>query len=326
MTAFTFRPAVRENVQLLISVAGPSGSGKTFTALRLATGLARGKRFAFIDSEARRGLHYADRFEFDHGDLRAPFRPQAYLDAILAAEQAGYPVIVVDSASHEHAGEGGLLDWSEELLDGFVQQSHAKGDSRSDWQIRESQKMRSWIEPKMAHKEFVQKLLQLRAHLILCFRAEAKIDIVRENGKTVIKPKESLVGADGYVPIAEKNLPYEMTMSFLLMPDKPGVPKPIKLEEQHRPFVDLTQPLTERTGELLAAWAAGEKQTKEEPPMSITAVLEAIRVAETRDHLVELKKYVERLDGEEQKKARAAAKKRLDELAGGAMDAAKKPA
>ena len=314
MTAFTFRPAVRENVQLLISVAGPSGSGKTFTALRLATGLARGKRFAFIDSEARRGLHYADRFQFDHGDLRAPFRPQAYLDAILVAEQAGYPVIVVDSASHEHAGEGGLLDWSEELLDIYVEQARARNDNRPDWQIRESQKMRSWIEPKMAHKGFVQKLLQLRAHLILCFRAEPKIDIIKENGKTVIKPKESLVGANGYVPIAEKNLPYEMAMSFLLMPDNPGVPLPIKLEEQHRPFVDLTKPLTERTGELLAEWAAGATPKKEEAAMSMTAVLEAIRVAEKPEHIKALKTYVEKLTEDERKKVREAAEKRMAEL------------
>jgi hypothetical protein len=52
-------------------------------------------------------------------------------------------------------------------------------------------------------------------------------------------------------------LPYELTASFLLMADAPGVPKPIKLQEQHRPFVPLDQPITEETGRLLAEWAAG---------------------------------------------------------------------
>jgi hypothetical protein len=47
-------------------------------------------------------------------------------------------------------------------------------------------------------------------------------------------PKASLTGLDGWIPIAEKNLPYELTASFLLMADKPGVPKPIKLQEQHQ--------------------------------------------------------------------------------------------
>jgi hypothetical protein len=58
-------------------------------------------------------------------------------------------------------------------------------------------------------------------------------------------------------PDREKNLPYELTASFLLMADRPGVPKPIKLQEQHRPLVPLDQPLSEDTGTALAAWAAG---------------------------------------------------------------------
>src|SRR4249919_950571 len=112
--AFTFRPAVRENVGLLIGLSGASGSGKTYSAFRLAKGIAGDKPFAVIDTEAGRAKHYGDRFKFDHGDLKPPFRPGAYADAIGAADAAGYPVIVVDSFSHEHAGEGGLLDWHEE--------------------------------------------------------------------------------------------------------------------------------------------------------------------------------------------------------------------
>jgi hypothetical protein len=106
MTTFTFRPAVRENIGLLIGLIGASGGGKTFSALRLATGLAGGKRFVIIDTESGRATHYADRFQFDHGDLTAPYRPDRYREAIEAAIRAGYPVVVVDSASHEHAGEG----------------------------------------------------------------------------------------------------------------------------------------------------------------------------------------------------------------------------
>src|SRR4051812_26489648 len=92
-----FKPAVREAVGLWIQLVGGSGSGKTYSALRLASGIAGDKPFAFIDTENRRGLHYADQFNFHHADLRAPFRPQAYADAIQAADEAGYPVIVIDS-------------------------------------------------------------------------------------------------------------------------------------------------------------------------------------------------------------------------------------
>lgn len=186
--SFVFKPASRESVNLLLGLSGASGSGKTFSALRLASGMAGGKAFAFIDSESRRGLHYSDQFKFDHGDLRAPFSPDAYAEAIKAADAAGYPVIVVDSASHEWAGDGGVLDWAETELDRMAGQ---------DWKKREACRMASWIKPKMAHKKMVQSLLQVRAHLILCFRAEPKIEMIREDGKVKIVPKQSLTGLDG---------------------------------------------------------------------------------------------------------------------------------
>ncbi len=247
--SFSFRPARRENVSLLIGLIGASGAGKTYTAMRLAKGIAGAARFAVIDTEAGRACHYAELFAFDHGDLKPPFRPGAYADAIQAADAAGYPVIVVDSASHEHAGEGGLLDWHEEEL------GRMAGD---DWKRREAVKMAAWIKPKMEHKAMVQRLLQIRAHLILCFRAEERIEMARgADGKMEIRPKQSLVGAGGWIPVCEKTLPYELTVSLLLTPDRPGVPKPIKLQEQHRGLFPLDQPITEQSGERLAVWARG---------------------------------------------------------------------
>lgn len=242
--SFEFRPAVRENVPLLIGLAGGTGSGKTFSAMRLAKGIANGARFAVIDTENGRAKHYADQFDFDHADLRAPFRPDRYADAIEAAAASGYPVVVVDSMSHEHAGDGGLLDWHEEEYQRLG--------------AREAVKMTAWIKPKTEHKKMVTRLLQIPAHVILCFRAEEKVDIVKdEDGKTKIVPKKTLTGLDGWVPISEKNLPYELTLSFLLTADRPGLPKPIKLQEQHRALFPLGEPVGEETGRRLAEWAAG---------------------------------------------------------------------
>lgn len=241
---FTFKPAVRENVQMLIGLAGGTGSGKTFTAMRLASGISGGKPFALIDTEAGRGLHYADQFKFDHGDLQAPFRPDAYLDAIMAADKAGYPCIVVDSMSHVWSGAGGVLDWQE---DEFQRMGG-----------REAVKVASWIKPKMSHKRMVQRLLQVRSHLILCFRAEEKIEISKDaNGKTVIVPKQSLTGLDGWLPICEKNLPFELTASFLLLAREPGLPHPIKLQEQHRALFPIDDHIDEEAGRRIAEWAAG---------------------------------------------------------------------
>lgn len=241
--SFTFRPAKRQNVSLLVGLSAPSGGGKTWTAMLLAKGMSGGKRFCVIDTEAGRALHYADAFDFDHGDLHAPFNPTAYADAIIAADKAGYPVIVVDSASHEWAGDGGILD---------MQESELKRMGGGD-----NVKMASWIKPKGEHKRMMQKLLQVRAHIILCFRAEAKIDIVKVNGQTKIVPKQTLTSVEGWIPITEKSVPFELTCSFLLTPDAPGVPRPIKLQEQHRAFFPAGKPITEAAGVSLAAWAAG---------------------------------------------------------------------
>lgn len=278
--SFTFRPAVREKVGLLIGVAGPSGSGKTYSAMRLAAGMAGDKPFAVIDTEARRALHYADRFRFDHGELRSPFRPQCYTEAIRAADQAGYPVIVVDSCSHEHAGEGGLLDWHEEEL------TRMAGD---DYRKREACKMAAWIKPKMAHKTWISQLLQVRAHLILCFRAEQKTDIVRgANGKMEIVPKKLASGFSDWIPICEKNMLYELTASFLLTPDAPGLPHAIKLQEQHRDAFPADKPISEESGRAIAAWASGGANKAPEGPPAKSAgqdvkdkALESCRTAAT---------------------------------------------
>lgn len=249
MNEFQFRRAVREGVPLLIGLAGGTGSGKTYSAMLLARGLSGDKPFAVIDTEAGRAKHYADQFSFDHGDLGPPFRPAHYMDAIAAADKAGYPVIVVDSMSHEYNGDGGILDWHEEELTRM-----APGE---DWKRREAMTFAAWVKPKAEHKRLVSKLLQIRAHLILCFRAEEKIEIVKRDGKTEVIPKTHGAGFKGWIPVTEKNLPYELTTSLLLTADAPGIPKPIKLQEQHRAFFPLDKPISEQAGKSLAEWSRG---------------------------------------------------------------------
>lgn len=243
MAGYSFRPAVREQVGLLLGLVGPSGSGKTMSAMKLASGVVGpGNRFAVIDTESRRALHYADMFQFDHCDLHAPFRPDSYAEAIIAAAKCGYKAIVVDSMSHEWAGEGGVLDFQEEELQRMA------GD---DWKKREGCKMAAWIKPKMQHKKMVQRLLQLNVCLILCFRAEEKVKMEKDDkNKTVIVPI-------GWQPICSKELPYELTVSFLLTPERPGFPQPIKLQEQHKALFPLDKPVNEESGKKVAAWAAG---------------------------------------------------------------------
>jgi hypothetical protein len=232
---FSFAPAVREHVSLLIALAGASGSGKTFSALRLARGFAPNGKIAFIDTEARRGLHYAGQFDFLHADMRPPFKPAAFIEGIRAAEQAGAEVVIIDSFSHEYDGEGGIMDWADALAESGVKSPG------------------NWKEPKLAHKKMMNALLQCRASLIFCLRADEKIEIVREGGRTQVRPL-------GWMPICEKRFMFEMTASFTLTPDRPGRPRfdlPHKLQQQHRGMFAEDQPISEDSGRRLAEWARG---------------------------------------------------------------------
>ena len=287
--AVRFKPATRENVPILIGLAGGTGSGKTFSAMLLAQGLTKKPRFAVIDSESNRARLYADDFAFDHASLAAPFTAEKYTEAIQDADKAGYDVVIVDSASHEYAGEGGLLDQQEEEL------FRMAGD---DWKKREACRMASWIKPKQRHKHFATKLLQVRPHLILCFRAEPKIEMARENGKTVVREKRGLIGHAGWFPSCEKNLPFEMTDYFLLLAEQPGVPHPIKILKHHLPIFPAGEVITAAAGVKLAEWSnsgspgqvkpeqktqeAGPRLAPEDDPLTdfIAAITDAVTVEE----------------------------------------------
>lgn len=249
---FEFRPAVREQTALLIAFAGPSGGGKTLSALRLARGLVgpNGK-IAGIDTEARRMLHYAGEHKFDHAELMPPFSPAQYIEAIKAGEAlvGNEGAVIIDSMSHEHEGEGGLLDMQLAALDRMAGEDYGK---------RERLSASAWREPKLQHKRMMNRLLQLRCHVIFCLRAEEKIKFVKgEDGKTRIVPM-------GWQPICEKRFMYEMTASFMLLDALPGVPQPIKLQDQHKAAFPQGQLVSEESGAALAAWARGGKVA--EPP------------------------------------------------------------
>lgn len=249
----SFGRALRTNVNLLIGVAGASGSGKTFSALRLASGISEGKPFAVIDTERGRSKHYADQFTFDVAELDAPFSPARYLEAIETADAAGYPCIVVDSMSHSWAGEGGCMDMQEQEFERLTKGKEERADAF---------KLLSWAKPKQEHKRMLYGLLKVRAHVILCFRAEPKVEVAKKDGKMVIVPKMTMTSIDGWIPICEKSLPFELTASALLLPDHPGSPKWIKLQEQHRVMFLTDSLLDENAGRLIAAWARGAADTK----------------------------------------------------------------
>src|SRR3990167_1596020 len=187
--SFEAKPAVRESVPLLVGLMGPSGGGKTFSALRLATGIQKihGGEIYGIDTEARRMLHYADRFKFRHVQFDAPFGSLDYLSAIRQCVKAGAGVVIIDSMSHEHDNVGGLLDFHDKELDRLA------GD---DYGKRDRMKMLAWQKPKAARQAMISGILQLNANFIFCFRAKEKLKIIA--GKQPIP--------QGFMPIAGEEL------------------------------------------------------------------------------------------------------------------------
>jgi hypothetical protein len=253
MRSFEDKDATRERVPLLAGVYGPSGTGKTYSALRLATGMQRvvGGDIHVIDTEARRALHYADRFKFRHVDFRPPFSPDDYMAALDHCAKRGARVVVVDNMSHEHEGQGGVLEWQgaeEERLANL-------------WKTtRDKTKMSAWQAPKAARRRLVHALIQLGINAVLCFRAKEKTKVLAGG-----KPAEM-----GWMPIAGEEFIFEMTATALLLPGACGVPTWNPSQEGERAMVKRPQqfdqlfrehegrPLSEDMGEAMARWADGE--------------------------------------------------------------------
>lgn len=310
---FEFRPAVRSETSLLIGIAGSTGSGKTYSALTLAEGLAQGGKIAVIDTEAGRALHYADQFKFDHGELKAPFSPENYTRAIEAADKDGYKVIVIDSMSHEHEGEGGVLDWHDRIVDDLVAKEKAKGNSYFDEdKVRNRVSVGAWNKPKQAHKRMVSRLLQCRAHLIFCLRAQEKIEIRKvKDGKytktEIIQPGDKPL-VDRWEPICDKRFMFEMTISMVMTDAAPGVPVPKKIQEQHKFAFPQGKTVSSESGKLLAEWANGKAAQSTQTTTEPAPVQAAIKQPDSEPPAPPTQHYTDEDKAEMLENARAAAK------------------
>lgn len=258
MRSFEDFLAKREAVPLLIGLYGPSGTGKTFSAHRLAAGIQQvvGGDIYGIDTEAKRMLHYADRFRFRHVPFRPPFGPLDYLDAIKHCVGKGAKIIIIDSFSHEHEGEGGVLEAHDREIDRLVKEAEGRGKTA----YRDTYNMQAWIPVKRQRMQMIQGILQLGITLIGCFRAKEKV-----------KPtKDKKIVELGWQPIGAEEIFYEMTVTMLLRPGCGGVPSwkaetpgeqpMIKIPAQFRDMLlPRTEPLSEEVGVALARWAAGDE-------------------------------------------------------------------
>lgn len=180
----TFQKATRQKAKLRLALIGASGSGKTYTALAIATNL--GKRVAVIDTERGSASKYAGTFEFDVLEPDT-FEPQQYIDALHAAAEAGYDVVVIDSLSHAWMGKGGAL----EQVDNAAKRSQSRNT------------FNAWREVTPQHNAMVDAIISAPLHVIATMRAKTEYVLEKDDrGKTV--PRKV-----GIQPVQRDGLEYE---------------------------------------------------------------------------------------------------------------------
>lgn len=192
LAEFTASRAVRRAGPITAAFLGISGSGKTLSALRFARGLVgpQGK-IIMADTEGRRSLIYADDPEvkgFEHVDFKPPYSSERFRLLIKAATEQQANALIIDSASHEHEAEGGMLEYAdseERRLGGAKRVSQQK-----------------WIKPKIAHNRFIRAAVSAPFHVIFCLRLKRIVDI------NVTPAKEI------FVPVMDAALFYDMMIAI----------------------------------------------------------------------------------------------------------------
>lgn len=261
---FNIIKAKRSKINLLLAVCGASGAGKTYTSLLLANSLAKNTgKIALIDTENGRSLHYAPKeegkenisegiFDFLWIDFPPPYTPKRYIEAIEVAIQANVDVIIIDSISHEYAGEGGIL----EMADDKAIKNATDDKGVFDQKRYNASKISSWLDPKKEHKKLMLKLLNLKIPVIFCLRAEDKLTINKENNKTVYSNS-------GYKSICEKSFMFEMTASIMLNPNSPGKTNHAldnKLSNEFKLIFPNNKIIDTQSAEMLAKWTGLNKE------------------------------------------------------------------
>ncbi|WJD60624.1 ATP-binding protein [Pseudomonas kurunegalensis] len=248
-----FKKAERKQAKLRLALAGPSGSGKTMSALLMAKGL--GGRIAVIDTEHGSASLYADIADFDVLELHAPYSPERYAEAITAAEQAGYSVLIVDSYSHEWTGSGGCLESNEKL-------AHQKFKGNT-WA--------AWNETTPRHRKLTDKILTSPLHIICTMRS--KTETVQGEGKKVIKLGMKSEQRDG--------TDYEFTVVLDITHDGHAA---IASKDRTKLF-DQPEVISEDTGRRLLAWLNDGKSQADLQATALQDALSKIPVTETMQEL-----------------------------------------
>ncbi|RKG47490.1 ATP-binding protein [Acinetobacter cumulans] len=223
MTVF-FKKAQRKNAKLRLAIAGPTGAGKTFGALILAKGI--GGRIAVADTENSSAELYDDIVPFEHANLQPPYTPEKFIEAIKAAENAGFDTLIIDSITHEWSGVGGCL----EIVDKLASTTF-KGNSWGAW---------SQVTPR--HRKFIDAMLQSSINIIVTLRSKMETVQTNDNGKKKVEKV-------GMKAEQRDGIEYEFTTVLDITHDNLA----IATKDRTRLFADPRQ-LSENDGIALKQW------------------------------------------------------------------------
>lgn len=244
------RKAERSQSKLRIGLAGPSGAGKTMSALKMARGIAgpTGK-ILMVDTERGSGDLYAHITDYDIITLTPPYAPKNYVEAIEAAEDAGYDVIIIDSLSHAWSDEGGLLDQADKLS--------ASGN-----------RFTAWASLTPQHRKLVNGMLNSDSHIIATVRSKQEYALEKDD-----KTGRSSVKKLGMAPVQRDGMEYEFTVFM-------------DIEQNHAAraskdrtdlFKDEIFLIDESTGVRLTDWLHGAKKPATPPVLNRDVRLNTVK-------------------------------------------------
>jgi len=179
--------AKREQAKIKIGLQGPSGSGKSLSALLLAKGLTNDwSKVVVIDTENKSSSLYSHLGDFNILDLKLPYSPERYIEAINLCVRHDMKVIIIDSIS---------MEW-EYILDAH---SQLTGNSYTNW---------ARFTPR--HQKFIQAILHADTHIICTLRSKQDY-VLTENDKGKMAPEKV-----GMKAIQRDGTDYELTVMFEL--------------------------------------------------------------------------------------------------------------
>lgn len=226
MSEFVIKKAVRKAKKLKIGISAASGFGKTYGALLIAKGLCQGdlSKVCVIDSENDSASLYADLGGYSTINLKAPFSPERYIQAINYVEQNGFEVCIIDSITHEWDGQGGCLEIQSNL-----------GGRYQDWKS---------VTPR--HDAFINKILNSSCHVITTVRRKQDYEMSSSGGRTTVQKV-------GMKEVTRDGFEYELDVNFEVINKNHMV---ICSKDRTRLFENKPEFLiTEDTGKELYEWS-----------------------------------------------------------------------